>query len=97
MSSLKTYTAIFGVLMAFSTVQFLIEKASADGWLFVPSLDIPYGIVFGALMIISAMKALAVAGWYMHLREEPRAISYMAVAGVIGVLALIAGAAYSIT
>jgi len=97
MSSIRTYAAIFGVLMAFSTGQALLEWANSGALPFVPALDLPYGLLFGVLVGISSLKALAVAGWYMHLREEPRAISYLAVAGVIGVLALIAGAAYSIT
>jgi cytochrome c oxidase subunit 4 len=89
MSSIKTYTAIFGVLMLFSTTQAAMEMQ--------PWVEIPYGPLFGAIMVLSTIKALAVAGWYMHLKDEPRAISYLAGGAVIGVLALVAGAAYSIT
>lgn len=89
MSSIKTYTAIFGVLMVFSTVQAGLE--------FTGLLENYYGPILGVILVLSSIKALAVSGWYMHMIDEPRAISYVAAVAVIGVLALIAGAAYSIT
>jgi cytochrome c oxidase subunit 4 len=87
MTSIKTYTAIFGVLMVISTTQFAVEEIGV--------LENNYWPVLGVILVLSTLKALAVAGWYMHLYEEPRAVSYIAVAGVIGVVALTAGAAYS--
>lgn len=89
MTSLKTYTAIFGVLMVISTVQFVFEASGLLSEYYLPILAI--------IMILSSLKALVVAGWYMHMLEEPRAITYIALAGVLGVLALTAGAAYSVT
>ena len=89
MTSIKTYTAIFGVLMVISTVQFVFEVSGLLSEYYLP--------ILGVIMILSTLKALAVAGWYMHMLEEPRAITYIALAGVLGVVALTAGAAYSIT
>lgn len=88
MTSTKTYTAIFAVLLTISTTQFVLES-------FV--LEEAYWIGMGIILVLSSIKALGVAGWFMHMREEPRAITYLATAAVIGVLALTAGAAYSIT
>lgn len=88
MASTKTYTIIFVVLMALSTTQAALE--------FLGVLEDFYWPVLGAILVLSALKAMAVAGWYMHLFEEPRSVTYIAVAGLIGVLALTAGASYSI-
>ncbi|PSP40322.1 hypothetical protein BRC66_04080 [Halobacteriales archaeon QH_2_66_30] len=88
MASIKLYTAIFGALMVLSTLQFLVERFM---------LEDLYMISMAIILLVSTIKAISVAGWYMHVFDEPRAISYLAMGAVIGVLALIAGAAYSIT
>ena len=56
-----------------------------------------YALGFTVVLGLSTVKALAVAGWYMHMIEDPRALTYVAAAGVLGVLALTAGAAYSVS
>ena len=89
MTSIKKYTAIFGVLMVFSTVQFGFEASGLIKEMYLPILVV--------IMALSTIKALAVSGYYMHLVDEPRAVTYIAVAGTVGVIALTAGAAYSIT
>jgi len=87
MASTKLYTVIFVVLVGFTTAQFVLEEFL---------LDELYGITMALILTISTVKAAAVAGWYMHVVEEPRAITYLALAGVLGVIALTAGAAYSV-
>jgi cytochrome c oxidase subunit 4 len=88
MTSVKLYGIIFAVLAGLTTTQFVLESLVLDEF---------YWITLGIIMALSSIKAAAVAGWYMHLIDEPRAITYIAVAGVLGVIALTAGAAYSIT
>ena len=88
MTSIRTYTLIFVALMVVSTTQAALES--------IGLLESQYWVAFAAIMVLSAIKAVTVAGWYMHLREEPRAITYLAMAGLIGVIALTAGAGYSI-
>jgi len=88
MASIKLYTIIFGALMVLSTAQYLLELLLVDE---------VYFVAMGVILLISTIKAVSVAGWYMHVFDEPRAISYLAVGAVLGVLALVAGAAYSIT
>jgi len=88
MSSIKLYTAVFGALVLLTTLQFVLE---------VVLLDELYVVGMAVILLISTLKAAAVAGWYMHLIDEPRAITYIALAGVLGVVALTAGAAYSVT
>lgn len=88
MSQLRTYTIMFVVLMVFSTTQALLEM---QGW-----LEEYYWPVFGAIMVLSAIKAVLVAGWYQHLRYEPRSVTYMVASALLAVVALTAAAAYSI-
>lgn len=89
MASVKTYTVIFGVLMVISTVQFVFEISGL--------LSEYYAPIMAVIMVLSTAKAVVVAGWYMHMLEEPRAITYITMGGVFCVIALAAGAMYSMT
>ena len=89
MSHTKLYTAIFGVLFVFATLQVGVEYAGL--------LESQYWTAFWIIIVLSAIKALFVAAYYQHLRWEPRAVSYLAVGGLIVATALTAAAAYSIT
>lgn len=87
MASAKLYTALFVVLASITTVQFILEFVLVDEM---------YAVAFAIIIGLSTVKALAVAGWYMHMFDEPRSITYVALAGLLCVLALTAGASYSI-
>ena len=88
MARTKLYTAIFVVLMAFSTTQALVEMTGL--------LEEAYWTAFGIIIVLSTIKAVFVAGYYQHLRWEPRAVTYLALCGVFVALALTTAAAYSI-
>jgi cytochrome c oxidase subunit 4 len=88
MASIKLYTAIFGTLMAFSTLQAVFEMTGI--------LETAYWVGLGLIIALSTIKALLVAGYFQHLRHEPRALSYLMLGALVAVLALTAGAAYSI-
>jgi cytochrome c oxidase subunit 4 len=88
MSQIKTYSIIFALLMVFSTAQALIEVTGA--------LEAAYWIAFAGIMVISTVKAVMVAGWFQHLRYEPRSVTYLTATALIVVLALTTAAAYSI-
>jgi cytochrome c oxidase subunit 4 len=88
MTSIKKYTIIFVALAGLTTAQFAIETLALDEF---------YWAALGVIMVVSTVKAVSVAGWYMHVFDEPRSITYLALAGVLGVVALTAGAAYSVT
>lgn len=87
MTSIKLYAAIYVVLFALATAQIFLEGV------LTPEI---YWLVFGAIMLFSFLKAAFVAGYYMHLREEPKAVSYIMLIGLFGALALTIAAAYSI-
>lgn len=88
MTSTKLYTVIYVVLFVLATVQVLIERAGF--------LDTVYWTAFGVIIVLSAVKALLVVGYFQHLKFEPRAVALVVLAGLLGALALTAAAAYSI-
>lgn len=87
MANIRLYAIVFVGLGVISTTQFILEKTLLHNLYWA-------GLV--AILVLSTMKAIAVAGWYMHLIEEPRSLTYLAMAGVLGVVALTAGAGYSV-
>ena len=82
----KLYTAIFVVLFVGATAQVAIEFAG-----------LPYWTAFAVIMVLSMFKAVVVAGWFQHLRYEPRSLTYLMTIGLLAALALTVAAAYSIT
>ena len=86
MTRLKLYTAIYVVLFAFATLQVLVEQAGID-----------YGTALALIIALSFLKAVIVAGYYHHLRWEPRSLSYLIGIGLLAALALTVAASYSIT
>ena len=84
MVSLKLYTAIYVVLFVFATAQVLVEFAGLS-----------YFVAAGLIMALSAIKAGLVAGYYQHLRFEPRSIAYLMGMALAVVLALTTAATYS--
>ena len=89
MSSTRTYTAIFVVLFVVATMQVVVER--------VGLLDQMYLTAFALIMVLSFVKAALVAGYFQHLRSEPRSITYLVLTGLVAALALTIAASYSIT
>jgi cytochrome c oxidase subunit 4 len=86
MSKVKLYTIIYVVLFVFATVQVLVEFAGFDYW-----------TGFGLIIALSAVKAVLVAGYYQHLVQEPRSLTYLMFGSLFVALVLTSAAAYSIT
>ncbi|MFC6834988.1 cytochrome C oxidase subunit IV family protein [Halomarina ordinaria] len=82
----KGYTLVYVVLFVAATAQVLVEFAGLAYW-----------TAFGAIIGLSAAKALLVAGYYQHLVSEPRSVSYVVLTGLLAALALTLAAAYSIS
>jgi cytochrome c oxidase subunit 4 len=89
MASTKLYAIIYVLLFAGATAQILIEES--------PVFHEAYWIAFGGIIVLSAIKAMMVAGWYQHLRYEPRGLTYLMLSALAAALALTLAAAYSIT
>ena len=62
MARTKLYTAIFVVLMVFSTTQAVVEMTGL--------LEQAYWTAFGIILTLSTIKAVLVAGYFQHLRFE---------------------------
>lgn len=89
MARTKLYTAIFVVLFVFATLQVAVEMLGF--------LEDAYWTAVGAIAVLSVIKAVFVAGYYQHLRFEPRSITYLVLAGLLAVMLLTAAASFSIT
>ncbi len=88
MARTRLYTAIFAGLFVLATAQAAIE--------YVGFLDQAYWYAFGVIMVLSFAKAVVVAGYYQHLRWEPRSLTLLVLTGLLAVLALTTAASYSI-
>ncbi|WP_255150623.1 cytochrome C oxidase subunit IV family protein [Halorarius halobius] len=88
MSHLKLYTAIYVVLFVLATVQALVEVTGM--------LETAYWAAFGLIIVLSFAKAVVVAGYYQHLRWEPRSLTVLMLMGLTAALALTVAASYSI-
>jgi len=88
MSRLTLYTVIYVVLFVLATAQAAVE--------FTGMLETAYLTAFGIIMVLSFAKAVVVAGYYQHLRWEPRSLSTLMGLGLVAALALTVAASYSI-
>lgn len=86
MTRLKLYTAIYVVLFVSATVQVLVEQAGFS-----------YLLALAVILALSFAKAAIVAGYYQHLRWEPRSVTYLVGIALFAALALTVASTYSIT
>ena len=86
MARTKLYTAVFVALFAMATVQVVVEEYALFS----------YRTGFAVIIALSFLKAAMVAGYYQHLRWEPRSVTIVTLIGLVAALALTAAAAYSI-
>lgn len=86
MTHTKLYAGIYVALFVFATSQVLVEFAGLAYW-----------TALGIILLLSVVKAVLVAGYYMHLRWEPRSLTYLFALGLLAALALTTAASYSIT
>ena len=85
MSNIKLYTVIYVVLFVFATAQVLVEFAGLN-----------YVTAAGVILFLSFVKAALVAGYYQHLRFEPRSVTALVMTGCIVVLALTVASSFSL-
>ncbi len=87
MADVRTYTLIYVVLLVLGTGKFLF---------FMDASPLTYNMALAGTFALAVAKTLLISGYYMHLLEEPRAISYMMVIAVFMVFLLTIAAGYSI-
>lgn len=86
MTSVRTYTIIYAILLVLGSAKFVFFEFD----LFT------YWMAMGGTIALAAVKSGLIAGYYMHLIEEPRAVTYMMVTALFMVLLLTIAAGYSI-
>ncbi|MFP8952322.1 cytochrome C oxidase subunit IV family protein [Natrialbaceae archaeon A-arb3/5] len=84
MADIRTYSLIYVVLLVLGTGKFVFFEFTS------------YEIALAATILLAVAKVLLIAGYYQHLLEEPRAISYMMGIAVFMVFLLTIAAGYSI-
>jgi cytochrome c oxidase subunit 4 len=89
MTTTRTYAIIYVVLFVMATAQVVVELTGY--------VESAYWVAFWVIIVLSAIKAVVVAGYYQHLLYEPRSLSYLMGIGLLAALALTIAASYSIT
>ncbi|WP_440764620.1 cytochrome C oxidase subunit IV family protein [Natronorubrum sp. DTA7] len=87
MADVRTYALIYVVLLALGTGKFLFFELDQ---LFTEQMAI------AGTVILAIVKSLLIAGYFQHLREEPRSITYLMLTAVFMVFLLTVAAGYSI-
>lgn len=87
MAEVRTYTLIYVALLLLGTSKFIFFS--------FPEV-ISYQLALGGTIILAITKALLIAGFFQHLIEEPRSITYMMATAVFMVFLLTIAAGYSI-
>ncbi|UTF55314.1 cytochrome C oxidase subunit IV family protein [Natronosalvus rutilus] len=86
MSSVRTYTIIYVLLLSLGTAKFVFFELP---WF-------TYEFAVGATLFLAVIKSLLISGWYQHLVDEPRSITYVMLSAVFMVFLLAVAAGFSI-
>jgi len=84
MTSVRFYAGIYVLLVALVSMKIVFFET------------LSYDIALALTMLSAVAEALVIAGYYQHLRFEPRSLSYLMTMGVAGVLLVTFAAAFSI-
>lgn len=87
MADVRTYFLIYVALLVLGTGKFVFFS--------FPEY-FTYWMAMGGTIILALIKSVLIAGYYQHLIDEPRAISYMVGVALFMVLLLTIAAGYSI-
>jgi cytochrome c oxidase subunit IV len=85
MASTRFYTLVYVLLVALATSKFV----------FFELFD--YWAAMAGTLAAAGVKTGLIAGYFQHLREEPRSLTYLMGLTVFLVLLLMSAASYSIT
>lgn len=86
MTSLRNYTIIYVLLLAAGTGKFLFTE--------IPAFS--HNVAVAGILVLALIKVLLIAGFFQHLKDEPRSVSYTMGLSVFMVLLLVLAAGYSI-
>lgn len=86
MTSVRKYTAIYVLLLVLGTGKFVFFEFDF----------FTYWMAMAGTIALAAIKSGLITAYYMHLIEEPRAVTYMMATALFMVLLLTIAAGYSI-
>lgn len=89
MTNLRFYTVVYVALMALATLKVAFFEAEKFGL-------ISYNAAFGLTVVAAMIKTGMIAGYFQHLKWEPRSITYLVLMALFGVLLLSFAATFSI-
>jgi hypothetical protein len=84
MTSVRFYTGIYVLLIALVSSKLVFFET------------LSYNVALALTMLSAVAEAVVIAGYYQHLRFEPRSLTYLMLMGVAGVLLVTFAAAFSI-
>lgn len=90
MAGLRLYTVIYFALMFLAFTKWALFEGVGMGLL-------TYNQALGGTMVAAVLKVSLIAGYYQHLREEPRTLTYLYLSALAAVGLLAVAASYSIT
>lgn len=85
MASVRTYTLIYVALLALGTGKFVFFE-----------LDFGYTFAIGGTILLAVIKSTLIMGYYQHLIDEPRSITYLMITAFFMVFLLTVAAGFSI-
>ncbi|MFC4988078.1 MULTISPECIES: cytochrome C oxidase subunit IV family protein [Saliphagus] len=87
MASVRTYAIIYVALLALGTVQFVFFEGDTG---------MSYQVAMAGVLVLSVAKAGLIIGYYQHLIDEPRSLTYLLGGAVFMVFLLTIAAGFSI-
>lgn len=85
MASVRTYALIYVILLVLGTAKFVFFE-----------LDFSYEVAMGATIMLAVVKSGLIVGYYQHLIEEPRSLTYLMAMALFIVFLLTVAAGFSI-
>lgn len=84
MTSVRFYAAVYVALLALVSMKIVFFET------------LSYDVALALTMASAVIEAMGIAGYYQHLRFEPRSLTYLMLMGLSGVLLVTFAAAFSI-
>jgi len=85
MTSLRVYSAVYVALMTLAASKFLFFEF------------LPYNTALGLTFAAATIKTGLIVGYFQHLKDEPRSLTYLMALALALFLLLGAGATFSVT
>lgn len=85
MTSVRTYAVVYVLLLLLATSKYVAFELGLSYWTMV-----------GAILVAAFLKSTLIVGYFQHLKDEPRAVTYLVLSSLFAVFLLSIAASYSI-